>query len=116
MPRAPAFPPKWSNRKALRVGYLLGRGMQSKEIAAQLGENTSAETVRRMWYFADLERVGRKRNVVPMEINLTTYERKALGILASKRGIAPAEWLRQIAAAAIRDDLFAAVVDEGADK
>lgn len=106
------FLPRWSNRKALRVGYLTGRGMQSHEIAAALADGTTAATIRRMWYLARLEKVGRNRNTVPVAIELTSYQRKALGILASAMNLTAEEWLRRIAAAAIKDDMYNAIVDE----
>lgn len=114
MPSAP-FETTWSIRKALQVGFLTGRGYQSHEIAAILKDGTLAATIRRMWYLAKLEKVGREPNTVEIRITLTGHQRKMLGILASKRGLSAEEWLRRVAAAAIRDDLFAAEVDEGAE-
>lgn len=108
----PGFLPRWSNRKALRVGYLTGRGLQSHEIAAILADGTTAATVRRMWYLARLEKVGRRRNTVPIVIELTAYQRKALGLLASAKGLSADEWLRRVASAAIKDNLYNAIVDE----
>lgn len=47
-------------------------------------------------------------------VPLTQGERSMLAWRAEKLGLTPEEWLRRVAAAAIRDDLFDAVVDEPA--
>lgn len=111
MPRP--FETTWSNRKALQVGFLTGRGHQSHEIADILADGTTSHTIRKQWYRAKLGKLGKKRNEVEVRIVLTSYQRKALGILASALGIPAEEWLRRIVAAAIKDDMYNAIVDEG---
>jgi hypothetical protein len=65
-----------------------------------------------MWSRAKLGKIGKQRNEVEIRIVLTAYQRKALGMLASAMGIPAEEWLRRIAAAAIKDDLYNAIIDE----
>lgn len=109
----PPYEPKWSNYKALQVGFLTGRGHQSPEIASFLNDGTSAETIRTMWARSSLELIGKHRNVVYVPVKLTAYERKVLGKLAIARQISLEEWMRRVVlSTAIPQDIFDAVVPE----
>lgn len=111
-PGAPQFPPIWPNTKAIKVGWLSGRGNQSTDIAAILNDGTSPETIRLMLQRAELEAIGRNRNVVYVPVRLTAYERRYLGRIAAKRGMILDQWMRDIVVhAGIPNDLYDAVVD-----
>lgn len=116
MARRRPFETTWDTRKAIRVGFLTGRGHQSHEIAEALADGTTSHTIRRMWSRAKLGKIGKERNEVEIRIVLTSYQRKALGILASAMNLSAEEWLRRIAAAAIKDDMYNAIVDEETTK
>ena len=108
---APQFEPRWPNTKAIRVGWLAGRGNQSPNIAAILNDGTTEETIRTQLQRSKLELIGRNRNVVYVPVKLTSYERGQLGKRAAARGLAIEEWLRQVAVnAGIPQDLFDAIV------
>lgn len=103
----PPFPPLWSNLKAIRVGYLAGQGYTSPAIAADLADGTLAGTIRPQLQRAGIHRAAGA--LVP--VRLSTFDLRMLNRRAAEEGIAPAEWLQRIAAAAARDDLFGAIVD-----
>jgi len=109
MPFSP-FKPKWSNSKALRIGYLTGLGRTARAIAEELADGTTPESIRGQWRRHGI--VDRRRDGVDIRVRLSSYELKALGQAAEARGLDPEEWVRRVASAAIRDDLFDAVVDE----
>lgn len=105
---APAFPPRWSNGKAMLIGYLAGLGRSARAIADHLADGTTVETIRAQWRrHGIVDRSGGTE--IPVTIGGSDLGR--LEQLAAARGIEPREWLRQVAAAAIRDNLFDAVVD-----
>jgi hypothetical protein len=109
----PPYEPKWSNYKALQVGFLTGRGHQSPDIAAYLNDGTTPETIRTMWVRSNLELIGKNRNVVYVPVKLTAYERKVLGKLANVRQISLEEWMRRVVlSAGIPQDIYDAVVPE----
>ena len=109
----PQFEPRWPNTKAIKVGWLAGRGNQSPDIARILADGTSADVVRLMLQRAELQAIGRGRNVVYVPVRLSRYERTVLGRLAQARGISLEEWMRRIVVnAGIPQDLYDAVVDE----
>ena len=109
---APPFEPRWPNLKAIRVGWLAGRGNQSPDIAKILNDGTTPETIRTQLQRAELENIGKGRNVVYVPVRLTSYERAVLGRLAKKRGIPLEQWLRDVCVAAgIPNDIYDAVVD-----
>ena len=102
------FLPRWPNAKAMKIGYWTGLGWSAGEIARELNDGTHVNSIRGQWRRHGI--VDRsKLTIVPL--SLSNYELSRLAGLAAGRGIASDEWLRQIAAAAIRDDLFEAVVD-----
>lgn len=108
----PQFEARWPNIKAIKVGWLAGRGNQSPDIAQILNDGTTAETIRTQLQRAELERIGRNRNVIYIPVQLTAYERKVLGRLAQARGIPLEQWMRDIVVhAGIPEDLYNAVVD-----
>lgn len=106
---APPFAPRWPNSKALLVGYLTGIGRTARAIAEHLADGTSSETIRAQWR---RQGICDRREGTEVRVALTTHELTRLHQLAADRGFEPDEWLRRVAAAAIRDDLFNAVVDE----
>jgi len=109
----PQFEPRWPNTKAIKVGWLAGRGNQSPDIARILADGTTEETIRTMLQRAELERVGRNRNVVYVPIGFSTYERAALGKRAAAHGITFDDWVRRVAVSAgIPQDIYAAIVPE----
>jgi hypothetical protein len=90
-----------------KLGYLTGLGRSAVNIAESMGDGIHPSYVRTLWRRWGLE-TAEARCLVP----LTTAERCTLAWRAEKRGMTPEEWLRQIAAAAIREGLFDAIVDE----
>lgn len=113
----PPFEPRWGNRKAIRVGFLAGRGHQSPDIADYLNDGTSSNTVRRVLAWAGLQDFGKHRNATYVPVRLSVYERRVLGELAAKRGMALETWIRNVAVnAGIPQDIYASIVevpDEG---
>lgn len=110
--KAPPFEPRWPTIKAIRVGWLFGRGTGSAAIARVLNDGTSPESVRTQLQRAQLEEMGENKNVVYVPVRLTKYERKVLSRRAEDRKIDLAEWMRRIVVhAGIREDLYDAVVD-----
>lgn len=108
----PPFDPRWPNTKAIKVGWLSGRGNQSPDIARILNDGTTPETIRLMLQRAQLEVFGRGRYVVYVPVRLTRYERTVLGRLAEARGLTIEQWMHDIVVhAGIPQDLYDAVVD-----
>lgn len=98
----------------LRVGGMLCLGWQSTYIADKLDDGTSPDMIRRLRRYGRLgELTGRPatRGGTHSRLPLTQRQAKRLAKLAAARGLTPEEWLRQVAVAAIHDDLFEAVVD-----
>jgi hypothetical protein len=109
----PPFDPRWPNKKALRVGFLAGRGHQSVDIARFLSDGTSDATIRRACVWAGLQDFGKHRSATYVPVRLTAHELKLLSRLARARGLTIEEWIRQVAInAGIPDDLFASIVPE----
>jgi len=90
-----------------QLGYLTGLGRSAENIAEAMGDGIHPAYVRTLWRRWGLE-TAEARCMVP----LTNPERAMLAWRAEKRGMTPEEWLRRIAAAAIREDLYSAIVDE----
>lgn len=108
----PPFEPRWSNKKAVRVGFLTGRGHQSTDIANHLNDGTTAGVIRRVWDWAGLQDFGKHRNAIYVPVRLTAYERKVLSRLAAARGLTLEEWMRNVTVnAGIPDDLYASIVE-----
>ena len=105
--------PRWNNAKAAKIAYLTGLGRTSTAIAEELGDGTMPETIRAMWRRWRIGYDGKgTRRQIPVPVPLTAGERSQVNKHARKLGITPEEWLRRVAAAAIKDDLDSAVVDE----
>lgn len=111
-PGAPTFEPRWPNAKAIKIGWLAGRGNGSGAIARILNDGTSPESVRTALQRAELERVTENKSVVYVPVRLTTFERTQLTKRAEARGIELGEWMRRVAVnAGIPDDLYNAIVE-----
>lgn len=104
---------KWTNAKAGLIGYYTGLGRTSAQIADVLHDGTSEHTIRRMWakWGLPLEFTG-GRSVAPVPVRLDANIRGRLGRIAIEQHLAPEEWLRRVALASIRDDLYAAIVGD----
>lgn len=112
-PRWPPFGSRWPNTKAIKIGWLAGRGNQSPDIAKILNDGTSAETIRTQIQRAGLELIGRNRSAVYVPVKLSVYERGVLGRLAAARNLTLEEWMRQVVVnAGMPEDLFNAIVLE----
>lgn len=96
-----------SGRYYAKLGYLTGLGRSSVEVAEAMGDGIHPAYVRTLWRRWRFE-THQPRCLVP----LTIAERALLTWRAEKLGITPEEWLRRIAAAAIRDGLYEAIVDD----
>ena len=91
------------------IGFLAGIGRSSVDIAADLADGTTPETIRAQWR---RHGIAARTKATQVPIELGRHHLGRLSDLAKARGIAPEEWLRRLAVAAIKDDLFDAVVDE----
>ncbi len=106
---APMFAPIWSTAKALRIGFLTGLGRTAADIAGEIADGTTKETIRGQWR---RHKIVDRRKGTQVPIILGSYDLARLSALAKARGLTPEQWLAKLAQAAIRDDLFDAVVDE----
>ena len=107
------FVERWSNAKAGLVGYYTGLGRSSPQIAAILNDGTSDSTIRTLWGEWGLPlRMSRGKRLASIPIVLSVDVRVKLERRAKRMQIAPEEWLRRIAVAAIEDDLYRAIVGE----
>jgi hypothetical protein len=107
------FVPEWSRAKAANVGFWTGRGWSAGEISRELADGTSPSALRAQWRRWKLPMEKRdKHKPATAVVNLTYPARARLAQLAKARKMAPEEWLSLVALAAIRDDLFDAVVDD----
>lgn len=108
------FGKAWPRSKVALVGFLVGRGRSSAQIARALDDGTSSQSIRRQWkrWALPLDRGagGAPLIIIPVEIN--SRLRVRLFALAQARKLSPEEWLRRIVAVAIKDDLFDAVVGD----
>ena len=100
---------RWTNAKSAYVGYLWGIGRNSGEIERTLDDGTSGPTIRalisRRWKLPK----DRPRGVI---VGLNPYCVGKLSKLAEKRNMTPEEWASKVLHAAVKDDLYAAIVDE----
>ncbi len=99
------FVEKPSNAWAGKLGYLTGLGRSSAQIGEEMGMHPAY--VRRCW-----GRWGIRPAEIHAVVPLTRLERVTLLWRAETAGLAPEEWLGQIAATAIRDGLYEAIVGE----
>lgn len=107
----PPFEPRWDNRKAMRIGFLAGRGHQSTDIARFIGDGTTDANIRSACNYAGLQEFGKHRSATYVPVRLSAHELKVLSRLAKSRGMSIEEWVRQVAVnAGIPDDLFASIV------
>lgn len=112
-PGHPEFGPRWPNSKAVKVGYLAGRGNSSPAIAKILGDGTTEESIRTQLQRAELEAIGANKSMFYVPVKLTAYERTQITKRATARGISLDEWMRRVVVAAgVAEDLYDAVVDE----
>lgn len=102
--------PRRSNAWAGVVGFLTGRGYTSSRIAEIVGDGTTRETVCGVWRRWGLTQ-GQIRANDAVTVPLSRYEIRMLNQRARELGISPQEWLRRVAACAIRYDLYGAVTD-----
>lgn len=107
----PPFEPRWSNTKALTIGFMAGQGYSTPQIARALNDGTIYETIGALLRRAGIRRKQGKHIALPVQ--LQQHEFALLQQRAAAEGLAPDEWLRKTASAAIRDDLFRAIVDAG---
>ncbi len=99
---------RWSNSKAGHVGFHLGQMRSYPEISKILNDGTSADTLRSLAYKWRLPVKGRKSGYI---VSLSAKRCAQLIKQCEKRGIEPEEYLKRIADAVIKDDIFDAVVD-----
>jgi hypothetical protein len=104
------YEPIRQNRWAVRLGYLLGRGKSSKDVAAEMGDGTHPATVRAMAKLAGLLPDVPRQAVLP--IRMASWQRDAIAGKAAELGIEPDVLaLRILESAIVLDDLYAAVTD-----
>jgi len=100
---------KWTREQAALAGFMHGQHHNSVDIARAIGPHIVPATVRaliaRRWKLPKVE--------LGTVIELPPRSRKKLELLAAARGVTPEAYLRRIVMAAIKDDLFAAIVPKG---
>lgn len=110
---AKQFAARWPNEKAIKVGYLHGRGNSSPAIASKLKDGTTAATIRTQLQRAGLTDGSR---IFRVSVVLSSYQRTQLTARAAARGMDLEEWMRLVVInAGIPDDLFDAVVPDPKD-
>jgi hypothetical protein len=107
--------PQWSLPKAAVVGFWTARGWSAGEIAREFSDGTTSNAVRHKWreWLSPYFKPNPRHTLPVVLVSITQTQRKRLAKLAAARNVAPEEWLRRIALAAIDDDLFEAL---GADE
>lgn len=100
---------RWTPAQSALAGFLYGQHHNSVDIARALGPDILPATVRAMiarrWKLPRVE-LGQVIEVRPHQV-------RKLERLAAEKGMAPEAYLRKIVMAAIKDDLFAAIVPKG---
>lgn len=102
---------KWTNAKAARIAYDLGRGYSSTFIARKLRDGTSASSIRRM---IKLWRLPKSKFKAIITSPVGFHTRKLIEKDARARGISPDEWTRKVLTAVAKDGIFDGVT-EGID-
>jgi hypothetical protein len=104
------FQSRHSNRWAMRMGFMLGRGMASTDIAKALADGTHPATVRGLAKKAGLLPEVPRQVVVP--IAMASWQRDALAAKAAELGVETGVLaLRILESAVVLDDLYGAVTD-----
>ncbi|HCL64483.1 MAG TPA: hypothetical protein DIC56_06470 [Rhizobium sp.] len=100
---------RWTPAQSALAGFLYGQHHNSVDIARALGPDILPATVRAM--------IARRWKLPRVElgqvIEIRPHQVKKLERLAAEKGMAPEAYLRKIVMAAIKDDLFAAIVPKG---
>lgn len=100
----------WSRRKTRVVAYLTGLGWNSTMIAEHLHDGTMDETIRRQWALWGVPpRDGETRF---MSVPIQRLQQVRLAELARTRRLTPEHWAGRVLDAAVRDDLFSAIVGD----
>lgn len=104
------FRPQHSNKWAMMIGFLHGRGVGSTDIAAKLADGTHPATVRGVIKKAGLLPEKPRQVVVPLEMQ--SWQRDAVAAKAAELGIdMDALIMRVVESAIVLDDLYDAVTD-----
>lgn len=102
----PRRPTAW----AVRLGFFLGRGHSSVEVARLLDDGTHPATVRDMAKKAELRPDIPRQVVVP--VMLWSWQRDAVAAKAAELGIEPSVLVaRVLESAVVLDDLYDAITD-----
>lgn len=107
-----ALPQRWTNAKAAFIAFHLGQQMSSVDVADLMRDGTSAPTIRRMIKLWGLPMKGMRRGVV---VSIPRHMKQRLEKIAARRGMSSDRYLDRVCFYAIRDDMFDAIVDEGAN-
>lgn len=103
---------RWTNAKAAYIAFHLGQQMTSVAVAEMMRDGTSAPTIRRMIKLWGLPMKGVRRGIV---VSVPRHMKQRLEKIAARRGISSERYLDRVCFFAIRDDMFDAIVDEGAN-
>lgn len=102
---------RWPNSKVALIGFWVGKGRSSREIAELLNDGTLAGTIRRLGYRWNLPRHGRAQKHVHVSVPMAYIQRGVINRRAKRLGLEPEAFIRNVAFRVAQDDLYHAVMD-----
>jgi len=102
---------KWPNSKVATIGFWVGKGRSSREIAELLNDGTLAGTIRRLGYRWNLPRHGRAQKMVHLSVPASYRQRGVINRRAKHLGLTPERFILDVAFRVAQDDLYHAVMD-----
>jgi hypothetical protein len=102
---------KWPNSKVAEIGFWMGRGRSSPEIAELLADGTLADTIRGLCSRWNLPRHGRAHRAVHASIPMSCAQRGVINRRAKRLGLTPERFILDVAFRVAQDDLYHAVMD-----
>lgn len=108
---AQPFKRRWTSRKIARIADMRAKGWSSAQMARELGDGTTAASIRHQLKRWKLPLVVRgERNLM---CSMSARGAAQVVVAARKAGLTPAQWIGKVAECAARGDLFNAIVDDG---
>ncbi len=102
---------KWPNSKVATIGFWMGRGRSSREIAELLADGTLDGTIRGLCSRWNLPRHGRAHRAVHVSVPMSCAQRDVINRRAKRLGMAPEAFIQRVAFRVAQDDLYTAVMD-----